>query len=124
MNESVKKIIFLIYYLVIIFLSTSDFNVRELRPLYSFFEDKDKFMHFFQYFILVALAVFTFKVTFTLRNFVLMCLFIMFSSGISEFIQLYLSTRNSSYIDWSYDVLGGVCSFFIFTGIRHICYKD
>ena len=40
MNEAVKKIIFLIYYLVIIFLSTSDFNVRELRPLYSFFEDE------------------------------------------------------------------------------------
>ena len=123
MNNLIKKIIFGLYYLAIIFLSINDFNCQELKSLYDFFNDKDKIMHFFQYFILALLALFSFQININLKNFILLCLFIIISSGMSEFIQMFLSSRDSSYIDCLYDISGGVFGFIVFVGIKKICYK-
>ena len=124
MSDVVKKYFFLTYYLTIIFLSINNFNIKELREFYFFFDDKDKIMHFSQYFILVILALFTFRIDINIKNFLVFCLLIMISSGMAEFAQLYLPTRDSSYIDWSYDILGGACGFFFFAGINRLCYKN
>ena len=121
---SFNKIIFLVYYLIIIFFSVNNFNIEELRSLYNFFDDKDKFMHFIQYFILVMLGLASFKVSINFRTFILIISFIMISSASAEVVQLYLSSRDSSYIDWGYDVLGGVCGFLIFSGLNTICCKN
>ena len=123
MNDLGKKIIFSTYYLIIIFISINNFNNKEFQSLYDFFNDKDKVMHFIQYFILVILAFFTFKIKVNIKNFLLTCFFIMLSSGLAEFIQSYLSARDSSFIDWFYDVLGGVFGFFTFLGISKSCSK-
>ena len=120
-----KIIIFLIYYFIIISVSVSDFNSPELKNIYSFFDDKDKIMHFIQYFILVVLGLYTFKINVKFKNFIIILILLMFSSGIAEFIQLYLPTRDSSYTDWYYDILGGSSAFFTFAIINKLlCYRD
>ena len=119
-----QKTIFLIYYFCIIFLSINNFNIEELRSLYNFFNDKDKFMHFAQYFILVILGLSSFNTELNFKNFILILLFIMTTSAMAEFIQMHLSSRDSSYFDWLYDVFGGACGFLIFLGFNKICYKN
>ena len=109
--------------MLIIFLSVSNFNNTELKSLYVFLNDKDKFMHFIQYFLLVILALFSFEITLSIKNFILVCIFIMISSGLSESIQIYLSLRDSSCLDWFYDVIGGIFGFITFLGINKICCK-
>ena len=47
----------------------------------------------------------------------------MTSSGLSEFAQIYLSARDASYIDWFYDIGGGISGFIVFSGINKLCYK-
>ena len=123
MNDLDKKIIFLIYYLIIVLISVNNFDNKQFQPLYNFFDDKDKVMHFIQYFILVILAFFSFKIEANVKFFLLTCFFIMLSSGLAEFVQLYLSARDSSCIDWFYDILGGVFGFFTFLGASKLCYK-
>jgi len=123
MNDLGKKIIFSTYYLIIIIISINNFNNKEFQPLYDFFNDKDKVMHFIQYFILVILAFFTFKLEVNIKSFLLICFFIMLSSGLAEFAQSYLSARDSSFTDWIYDVLGGVFGFFTSSGISRLCSK-
>ena len=124
MNILMQKIIFLIYYSILIFLSFNNLNTESLQSLYDFFDDKDKFMHFIQYFILVMLGLSAFRIAVNLKSFVLILVFIVISSGTSEFFQLYLSSRDSSYIDLAYDMLGGICGFLIFMGLNIICFKN
>ena len=119
-----KKTIFVIYYLIMVLISISEYNYPAFKPLYNFFDDKDKFMHFIQYFILVILGLSTFKISIKFKNFIIIIILLMFSSGIAEFIQLYLPTRDSSYIDWYYDIFGGTAAFFIFAVINKLCYRD
>ena len=117
------KIIFIIYYLLIVFLSVNNFNIDELKKLYIFFDDKDKFMHFAQYFLLVILGLFSFKIAINSKNFVFILIFIMISSGLSESAQIYLSARDASYIDWLYDIGGGISGFIVFSGMNKLCCK-
>ena len=124
MVDLIKKIILGFYYLIIILLSLNNFDYPGLQSLYDFFDDKDKFMHFIQYFVLIVLALFTLSIKVNFKNFILICLFLMISSGLAEFIQLYLSSRDSSYMDWFYDIIGGVSGFFIFASIDRLCYKN
>jgi len=124
MNIPMQKIIFLVYYSILIFLSFNNFNIESLRPVYDFFDDKDKIMHFMQYFILIILGLSAFRVAINFKSFILVFIFIIISSGTSEFIQLYLSSRDSSYLDSLYDVLGGICGFLTFLGFNIICYKN
>ena len=124
MSNFSKKSVFLCYYLIIVLLSVNNFNFKELQFLYDFFDDKDKFLHFVQYFIFVILALYTFKIKHDSTSFVALCLFIMISSGIAEFIQISLPSRNSSYIDSFYDVLGGACGFMFFSGVSKVCCRN
>lgn len=123
MLNNIKIYIFIVYYLIIIFLSINNLNIDKLQSFYNFFDDKDKLMHFLQYFFLVILALFCFEIDMNIKNFILICILTMMSSGISEFAQMYLSSRDSSYFDWFYDVGGGVFGFVIFLGVSRICCK-
>ena len=123
MGGLTKKIIFIIYYFLLIAISVNNFNNKDLQFVYDFFNSKDKVMHFIQYFILVLLAFFTFKIKASIKSFGFLCLFIMFSSGLSEFIQLYLPGRNSSYTDFFYDISGVIFAFIAFSGVNQLCYK-
>ena len=123
MSSMKIKIIFIIYYSLVIFLSINNFNIDELKRLYIFFDDKDKFMHFSQYFLLVMLGLFSFKITINSKSFLFILIFTMTSSGLSEFAQIYLSARDASYIDWFYDVGGGISGFIVFTGLNKLCCK-
>ena len=123
MSSMKIKIIFIIYYSLVIFLSINNFNIDELKRLYIFFDDKDKFMHFSQYFLLVMLGLFSFKITINSKSFLFILIFTMTSSGLSEFAQIYLSARDASYIDWFYDIGGGISGFIVFSGINKLCCK-
>ena len=123
MGDLTKKIIFISYYFLLIAISVNNFNNKDFQIVYDFFNDKDKAMHFIQYFILVSLAFFTFKIRASVKSFGFLCLFIMLSSGLSEFTQLYLPGRNSSYTDFFYDISGGIFAFIVFSGVNQLCYK-
>ncbi len=123
MSDLTKKIIFITYYFLLIAISINNFNNKDFQVIYEFFNDKDKAMHFIQYFILVLLAFFTFKIKVSIKSFGLLCLFIVLSSGLSEFIQLYLPGRNSSYTDFFYDISGGIFAFIVFSGVNRLCCK-
>jgi len=123
MSSMKIKIIFIIYYSLVIFLSINNFNIDELKRLYIFFDDKDKFMHFSQYFLLVMLGLFSFKITINSKSFLFILIFTMTSSGLSEFAQIYLSARDASYIDWFYDIGGGISGFIVFSGVNKLCCK-
>ena len=123
MLNNMKMYIFIVYYLIIIFLSINNLDVEKLQSMYNYFDEKDKFMHFLQYFFLVILALFCFEIDMNIKNFILVCIFTMLSSAMSEFIQIYLSSRDSSCFDWFFDVTGGIFGFIVFLGINRICCK-
>ena len=97
--------------------------MNELKKLYIFFDDKDKFLHFAQYFFLIVLGLFSFKITIDVKNFIFILIFIMISSGFSELAQMHLSARDASYIDWIFDIGGGISGFIVFSGINKLCCK-
>ena len=121
MSDKVKQIIFFTYYLFVIFFSTNNFSIQELQVIYDFLNDKDKMMHFIQYFILIILALFSFRVEPNLKNFMFLCLFAAISSATFELIQNYLSARDSSWMDCVYDIFGAISGFLVFKWLRKVC---
>ncbi len=97
------KLIMLIFtYLAILVVGLYDYQSSGDIELFTHY---DKFIHFFQYFILaiIASSIFYAKHLFILK----LIVFIAISSLTIECMQSYIPSRNSSAGDFFFDILGG-----------------
>ena len=112
-----KKIIFWVYYFIIFLLSVNGRYSDKFKTLYEY----DKTIHFIQYFILVLLGIIFFKIKASLKNFLIIILFIIISSAIAELIQLYIPERDSNLVDFFYNIAGGISAMLVFIGVKLCC---
>ena len=96
-----KVIILLVYIMLIVVISVVTFSVENQLWRY------DKYVHFFEFFILGILIVNIFLSDLNLKRFILLLLLITFIAFLDEGVQYLIPARSADINDLYSDLLGG-----------------
>tara|TARA_B100001778_G_C18072491_1_gene399194 strand:+ start:143 stop:493 length:351 start_codon:yes stop_codon:yes gene_type:complete len=102
-----KVIILFVYIALMILVSIITFAID--NPLWKY----DKYVHFFEFFILAILLANIFIANLDLKKFFLLIIFITFLSFFDEGIQIFIPVRSPEWIDLFFDLFGGYLGLFL-----------
>ena len=106
MNNKRVKILFA-YIAIMILVSIITFTID--NPLWKY----DKYVHFFEFFILSILLANIFIDNLDLKKFFLLIIFVTFLSFLDEGIQIFIPIRSPEWIDLFFDLFGGYSGLFL-----------